>query len=210
MKLKKMGYLALVTISSFLLFGCGSKNEEVLFESDGDDTFFESVDEQANEKIEITKEVGLDQEFNIEYKTNEPDGLGVASFKAKSVEQIDAIGDVTANEGKKLILVEMAVKGDSGNIGKPSTFNQIGDYPSPQFVLIDSDSDTSYVEETYFSDAYTQDKKLFELSKITMDHEQWVNTAIVFEIDSDRIADLAFRFTNSQGETEFYDIADTY
>ena len=41
-----------------------------------------------------------------------------------------------------------------------------------------------------------------------MDQEEWINTAIVFEIDSDKIADLAFRFTNSQAETEFYDIAD--
>lgn len=206
MSFKNIRYLGIIVIGGLLLAGCGTKNEEIFFETDENDTFFESVDEQANENIEISEEFEVSQEFDISYKTFEPDGMGVASFKAKSVNQVDMAGEVEATEGMKLVLVEIAVKGDADNQGKPSTFNQIGDHPSPQFVLIDKNNDVSYVEQTYYSDAYTQDKDLFELSKITMDHEQWVNTAIVFEIESDKETDLAFRFTNEGGETEFYDI----
>jgi len=39
-----------------------------------------------------------------------------------------------------------------------------------------------------------------------MDHEQWVNTAIVFQIDKDVTPDLAFRFINLENKVEFYDI----
>jgi hypothetical protein len=206
MKIKNMTYLGIVIISSLLLAGCGAKKEEVFFESDDNDTFFESVDEQANENIKISQEIESDKEFDVEYKTYEPDGIGTASFKTKPVEEIEKAGEASATEGMKLVLVEIAVKGNSDNSGKPSTFNQIGQYPSPQFVLIDKKNNISYVEETYYSDAYTQETKLFELSKITTDHEQWVNTAIVFEIESDMEPDLAFRFTNKEGEVEFYDI----
>jgi len=74
--------------------------------------------------------------------------------------------------------------------------------------MVDKNNKTSLVEDTYYSDAYTQFKDLFELSKITMDHNQWVNTALVFELEADKQADLAFMFTNLEGKTEFYDIAD--
>jgi len=209
MKIKNLTCVALLLTSSLMLCSCKAKQEDVFFETDTNDSFFTNVEETVNDKIDISQKVKLDSEFRVEYKTNEPDGIGVANFKAKSIKQIDMAGDVEAGEGKKLILVDIAVNGDSKNKGKPSTFNQVGDYPSPQFVLIDRDDNISYFEETYYSDAYTLDNKLFELSKITMDQEEWISTAIVFEIDSDKIADLAFRFTNSQGETEFYDIADS-
>lgn len=204
---KKIIPLSLLILVSLFLSGCGTKNDEVFFENDKNDSFFENVDEKANEKIVISQDIDLNSEFEIEYKTYEPQGMGVANFKAKSMKEVSEVGEVTPPEGKKLVLVEIAVKGDADNEGKPSTFNQIGQYPSPQFVLIDKENNMSYVEETYYSDAYTQDQNLFELSKITMDHEQWVNTAIVFEIDSGMEANLVFRFTNTQGETEFYDIA---
>ena len=112
----------------------------------------------------------------------------------------------TPNEGKKLVLAEISVKGNPKNQGNPSNFNQVGEHPSPQFVLVDPKASRNYVEETYYSDAYTVDKKLFELSKITLDHDQWVHTAIVFEVSQNLAPDLAFRFTNPEGKTEFYDI----
>jgi len=209
MKIKYLAGIGLLLATSFLFSACDKKEEDVFFETDANDSFFENVEDKVSDRIEINQEVKLDSEFKVEYKTSEPDGIGEASFKAKSIKQIEMAGDDEPNEDKKLILVEIAVKGNSENKGKPSTFNQVGDYPSPQFVLIDKNNNISYFEETYFSDAYTMENNLFELSKITMDHEQWVNTAIVFEIDNDKIADLAFRFTNSQGETEFYDITDS-
>lgn len=209
MKLNKTISLGIVIMCSLVLFGCGKKNEDVFFEDDSNDSFFENVDEQADQKIEISQEYGLNEEFEVEYKTYEPDGVGKLSFKAKSIKEIDMAGESEASEGKKLVLVEIAVKGNEDNEGKPTTFNQVGDYPSPQFVLIDKKASKSYVEETYYSDSYTLNEKLFELSKITVDNQQWVNTAIVFEVDSDTIVDLAFRFTNASGEIEFYEIRDT-
>ena len=196
----------LVMLCLISLVGCKKKNDDFSFEDDSNDMFFEVVDEQANEEIKISKEMPLNQEFGVEFKTYEPDGLGMAMFKAKSIKEIKAAGERTPTEGKKLVLVEIAVKGNRNNKGMPSTFNQIGDYPSPQFVLVNKDSNTSLVEDTYYSDGYTEAKKLFELSKITMDHETWVNTAIVFEIPIDSTADLAFRFTNINNQVEFYDI----
>jgi|GEM_PF-1738518 len=159
-------------------------------------------------KIETTQSRKLNEEFNIIYKTYDPDGEGSALFKARSFKAIDSIDGVVADEGKKLYLLEITVKGGAKNKGNPATFNQIGDTPSPQFVLIDKANNLSYVEETYFSDSYTVWKDLFELSKITLDGDQTVNTAIVFQIDQKLEPDLAFRFTNTTGLTEFYDIAE--
>lgn len=200
---------ALILFCCLSFGGCGAKKENVSFEDDTGDTFFESVDKQANEQIKISKEIPLNQEFTVEYKTAEPDDVGSAMFKARSVKEIKAAGDRVPTEGNKLILVEISVRGNAKNKGKPTTFNQIGENSSPQFVVIDKTTNTSQVEETYYSDGYTESKKLFELSKITMDHETWVNTAIVFEVGSDKTTDLAFRFINSTGQVEFYDIKES-
>jgi hypothetical protein len=104
-------------------------------------------------------------------------------------------------------MVEIAVRGNKNNKGSPSTFDQVGDTPSPQFVLVDQNNNKSYVEETDFSGAYTDAKSLYALSKITLDGEQWVNTAIVFQIDKNLTPDLTLRFVNLNGDTEFYAIS---
>ncbi len=78
--------------------------------------------------------------------------------------------------------------------------------PPPTFVLIDQDNNKTFVETTYYSDGYTEPEDLFELTKITIDHQKWVNTAIVFQVDVDQQPNLAFRFINSEGNPEFYDI----
>lgn len=205
---KRITKLTTVLVCFLVLGACGVKKEEVSFEDDTQDVFVEIVDEQKHDEMSMTKELKLDEEFSVEYKTYEPEGIGKAKFKAKSVKVVDDIDGVKATEGKKLVLVEIAVVGDAKNKGRPSTFNQIGDFPSPQFVMVDKTSKTSLVEDTYYSDTYTESKKLFELSKITMDHGQWVNTALVFELSNDKEVDLAFMFTNLEGKTEFYDITD--
>lgn len=164
------------------------------------------IDKFAATPITITKTYKSNQEFKVAYKTANPDGQGIAEFKSRSVKEVTDVASRLPEEGKKLVLVEIGVKGKADNRGSPSTFNQIGDTPSPQFVLIDKSKNLSSVEETYYSDAYTNSKKLFELSKITLDHEQWVNTALVFQIDKNQSVDLAFRFINPSGQTEFYDI----
>jgi hypothetical protein len=206
--------LLIILFSSLFLFGCTSKNttkpSEVKFSND--DEKVEQVadygDKLANEKIEIKETKTLNQDFPIIFKTFEPDGTGNAIFKAKSIKEITEVDGRAPEEGNKLVLVEIAVKGNSKNKGMPSTFNQIGDRPSPQFVLIDKANNKSFTETNYFSTSYTAAQKLFELDKITLDHEEWVNTALVFEIDSKITTDLAFRFTNSENKTEFYDIKD--
>ena len=198
--------LSILLFSVFTLSACGKKNK-ISFSSDSETAEITPyVDEKANEKINITKTYKLNQEFEVPYKTYNPNGKGVAFFKAKSIKQIDSAGKRTPEEGKKLILVEIAVKGTSTNQGEPSNFNQVGSTPSPQFVLIDPKNNKSYVEETYYSDGYTIDKNLFELTKITLDHQQWVETAIVFQVDQKLENNLAFRFTNLDGKTEFYGI----
>lgn len=205
---KRIAKLTMLVVCFLMLGACGAKKEEVSFEDDTQDVFIEMVDEQKHDEMNITKELKLGEEFSVEYKTYQPEGIGKAKFKAKLVKDIDDIDGIKSTEGKRLVLVEIAVVGDTNNAGRPSTFNQIGDYPSPQFVMVDKNNKTSLVEDTYYSDAYTQFKDLFELSKITMDHNQWVNTALVFELEADKQADLAFMFTNLEGKTEFYDIAD--
>lgn len=198
-------FLLLVIFSSFFLAACGPK-KEVKFSDDSAETISPYVDKFANQKITITQTYAPNQEFKVSYKTFSPDGVGTAEFKAKSVKEVTEVDGRLPEEGKKLVLVEIAIRGNGKNKGNPTTFNQVGDTPSPQFVIIDPAKNFSEVETTYYSDAYTVSKKLFELSKITMDHEQWVNTALVFQIDKGLSPDLAFRFVNPEGKTEFYDI----
>ncbi len=207
-KIKTVTIISLL-FSSILLGACGKKDSNnVSFTNDEEivEDISAYTDQLADTKIKIDQNFSLNQEFTITYQTKDPDGSGRASFKARSIKQIDTAGQKTPDEGKKLILVEISVMGDENNKGSPSTFNQIGDNPSPQFVLIDKNKNKTLVETTYYSDGYTQSADLFELSKITMDHQKWVTTAIVFQIDADQTADLAFRFINPGGQPEFYDI----
>ena len=202
--------VCLIFCTVFLLSACGkqSTSEDVTFSNAENEveTISPYVDKLASEKITISKTIPLNQEFEVNYKTYNPDGIGKALFKAKSMKDISQAGSNTPEDGKKLVLVEISIRGNRDNKGEPSGFNQIGDRPSPQFVMIDKDKNISEVETTYYSDSYTVEKKLFELSKITLDHDQWVNTALVFQLNKDATADLAFRFTDSEGKTTFYDI----
>lgn len=193
-------------ISAFLLSSCGPAKPVTFSDDNQPNTLVPLVDKDASAKINITKTVKLNEEFKVDYKTTSPDGTGNVQAKAISIKEIPMAGKNTPTDGKKLILVEMAVMGNIKNKGSPSTFNQIGSTPSPQFVMIDRNKNASVVETTYYSDSYTNDKKLFELSKITIDQDKWVTTALVFEVDKDYNPDLAFRFTNSKGQTEFYAI----
>lgn len=216
MKLTKISPLLLLLISPFILGGCGTKTstKNPAFSDDDSQPVptivskTSYVDTLANAKINITKTHKVNQDFTVKYKTYSPDGEGAVEFKAKSIKEVTTAGKKTPEEGKKLILVEIAIRGNSKNKGEPSTFNQIGNHPSPQFVLIDKAGNKSIVEETYYSDGYTEDENLFELSKITLDNEQWVNTAIVFQVDKNFKPDLALRFTNPKGDIEFYDISE--
>ena len=212
MKIKsKLPLYFLLIVPVFTLTACTNKNTSS--NTDNSDQPAPSIvetpsytDKLANEKIEFSKTYNMNQEYKIGYKTYEPDGVGTAEFKAKSMKVIDKAGENPADEGKKLVLVEIAVRGVPQNKGLPSTFNQIGDHPSPQFVMVDKAKNLSEVETTFFSDSYTMSKNLFELSKITMDQDTWLNTALVFQVDKTQEPDLAFRFTNTEGKTEFYDI----
>lgn len=200
--------ILLLIFSVFLFSACGQtpKNTKPGFSEDKEpetgltDQITPYLDKFATEKISFTQTKNLNQEFKIAYKTFNPDGVGYAEFKVKSVKPIDTAGANPPDNGKKLILAEISVKGTKGNLGMPSTFNQIGDTPSPQFVIIDKANNLTYVEETFFSDSYTAAKKLFELSKLTLDMEQWVDTAIIFQIDKNLEPDLAFRFLGKDGK----------
>lgn len=202
--------LTLILVSSIILSACGPKKSTDDLEFSADEELTEAVtpyaDQLASQKINIIDSRDLNQDFSVNFQTRDPDGAGNAYFKAKSIKTVDAAGLKTPSEGKKLVLLEISIKGDPQNKGNPSTFNQIGDNPSPQFVLVDKDKNQTWVEETYYSDGYTQSNDLFELSKITLDHDKWVQTAIVFEIDQDQTVDLAFRFINPDGQVDFYDI----
>lgn len=209
--------LSLLILSSFLLVACGTKPEGLLDNSNkvvdfsSDDTTVAQVTPVVmtlpSSDITYTFTKKLNEEFKVEFKTSKPDGLGQAQFKVKSFKEITSAGDQKPSSGKKIYLAEIAVRGYASNKGQPATFNQLGDYPSPQFVIANPSTKTVTPETTYFSDAYTLDKGLFELSKLTLDGEQWVNTAIVFELDATITPDLAFRFVNSKNQVEFYDIA---
>ena len=204
--------LFLLVIVTLTLSACGSvtpgKNN-VQFSTDDQtiDQVTPYVDVFANKPVKITRTKNLNEEFTVSYKYFNPDGVGTATFKAKSIKEITAAGGLAPADGKKLVIVEIAIRGNKNNKGLPSTFDQVGDQPSPQFVLVDRQANKSYVEETDYSGAYTDDKNLFALSKITMDAEQWVNTAIVFQIDKNLVPDLALRFINPIGDTEFYAIS---
>ena len=205
--------LTLVIFTGIVFAGCNrqsdfSQTDEAGFSQEETETedIFSYKDSLAESQINITQKYKLNQEFKVKFLTSEPTGEGYAEFKAKSIKEVSSVDERLPGEGKKLVLVEIAVRGNPQNKGQPSTFNQIGDNPSPQFVLYDPQKNYSYVEETYFSDAYTLQKDLFELSKITIDQDSWVNTAIVFEVDKNLPPKLALRFTNLHGEAEFYAI----
>ena len=202
---KYVAILVLLGFFSLTFSACGlKKTAEFSDDSDTNEIITTLKDKNAKDPIDVTQTYNFNQEFKVKYKTFSPEGEGNVEVKAKSIREIPLVGKRTPGDGKKLVLVEIAVKGNTQNQGEPSTFNQIGDHASPQFVLLDRGHKQSLVETTYFSDGYTEDKKLFELSKITLDHNQVVNTAIVFEIDKNLAPELAFRFTNSSGKTEFY------
>lgn len=209
--MKLISKISSLIICSLLFSACGSKIKQTNkiefsnFDQETED-ITPYVDEFSTAKINISQTYNLSQEFKVGYKTFSPDALGTVEIKARSIKEIPIAGKRQPENGKKLILVEISVKGSKGNRGSPSTFNQVGDQPSPQFVLVDKTNNRNFVEETYYSDGYTEDKKLFELSKITLDHDQWVHTAVVFQIDQNLTPDLAFRFTGPDGKIEFYDI----
>ena len=207
-------FLPVIILSIFLLSGCTPKKNTTTFSNSEFDKEepIENIetysDKYATSKVEISQTKKLKEEFKVKFKTVDPAGEGLAEFKAVSFKPITKAGEVGPDSGKKLYLLELSIKGNAKNKGQPATFNQIGDTPSPQFVVVDKAKNISYVEETYFSDAYTQSKKLFELSKITLDGEQWVTTAVVFSIPEDLNPDLAFRFINLDNKPEFYDISE--
>lgn len=188
------------------LSACGAKKSKVAFIDDTKEAFPTLVDTAANQKITITKTLKFNQEFNINYKTTDPEGTGNATFKAKSLKEIPTSNGRLPEVGKKLFLLEFNYRGNSKNKGQPSVLNQIGENPAPQFVIINSAKNTSVVEDTPYSDDYAASKKLFELYKLTLDNEKLVDTALVFQIEKDQYPDLAFRFTNSEGKVEFYAI----
>ncbi len=208
-----MKYTPLLLTLPFILSACGSAKTTPTSNSNPEalPTIAEVTyaDKFATVEQNFTKTIDYNSDISVEYKTYDPSGSGKAYLKAKSLKPIDRIGDVTADEGKKLYVLELSVMGNAKNKGLPSTFNQIGDYPSPQFVIVDRANTTNFVEETYFSDIYTRSKKYFELSKLTLDQEQWNHTAIVFQIDQGLVADLALRFTNLDGKIEFYDVRES-
>ena len=201
---------AVLAVSVLTLSACNpiAGKKDVQFSNDDQttDAITPYVDKFASQPVNITKSYKLNEEFTAKYKTFDPNGNGVVTVKAKSIQEIASAGKRTPDDGKKLVLVEIAVRGDRTNKGEPSTFDQVGDTPSPQFVIVDKAGNKSFVEATYYSEGYTADKNLFELSKITTDSDQWVNTAIVFQVDKNQQPDLAFRFINTDGKTEFYGI----
>jgi hypothetical protein len=210
---QKLVSLAVVAISTITLSACGSSiissQKTAQFSNDDQtvDQVTPYVDQLANQPVKITETKSLNQEFTIQYKTFNPDGTGKATFKAKSFKEISKAGDLAPENGKKLYALELSAKGYQTNKGSPSTFNQTGDIPSPQFVLVDRTNNKSYVEETDYSTAYNETKNYYSLDKLTMDGEQTVTTAIVFQIDKNLTPDLAFRFVNTNGDTEFYAIS---
>lgn len=204
---KLISIASVIVFSTLLLSACGkSKPASFSDDSNGPTDVPAYTDKLANVYSVPTQNFKLNSEFKVNYKTYNPDGIGEAMFKAKSIKEVPDSGGNVANEGKKLILVEITIRGKSTNKGSPDSFNQIGNTPSPQFVLVDPSKKMNYTETAYFSDSYTRVKKLFELTKITLDHETWVNTAIVFEVDKAYTPQLALRFTNASGQTEFYGI----
>jgi len=206
---QKIFLIISLVFCSLFLSACGKKNTQNLtFTNDEEiaDNIGSYTDQLASAKINIIKTIDLNQEVKISYQTKDPDGQGQATFKVKSLKEVDSAGQKVPEEGKKLVLAEIAVLGDTKNRGNPSNFNQIGANPSPQFVIIDQDKNQTFVEDSYYSDGYTEDKGLFELSKITLDHPVWINTAIVFNLDANQALDLALRFINPEGVLEFYHV----
>jgi hypothetical protein len=207
--------LAILFCSSFFLYSCGqakvdqNQDEPINQEISEEEDFSEYqtyADNLAKVPVDITQTKKFNEEIKIKYQTYEPIGTGEADFKATSMKVIKSIDDRVAQEGYKLVAVGISIKGNQQNVGRPFTFNQIGDYPSPQFVLIDQKNNLSQIETTYFSDIYTVKNDMYELSKISMDSPDWVHTALVFEVEENFPEKLALRFTNSNGETEFYEI----
>jgi hypothetical protein len=213
-----MKQLTLILISSLILAACGSvstsKTGGKVADFSNDSTTNPTgqitpvTDSITQTPVTYSQTWKLNQEFKVQYKTFNPDGIGNATIKAVSFKEISAIEELKPDQGKKLYLLELTVSGNAKNKGEPSTFNQIGTHPSPQFVLVDKAKNFAYVEETSFSDAYTLSKNLFELSKLTLDGSQSVTTAIVFQIDASLKPDLAFRFVNTDNKVEFYDITE--
>jgi len=214
MKTKWLLLIPIITLSAFLFSACTKSDEstqnsdELGFSNEEEITedVFSYSDSLSNAEVKITQTYKLNQEFKVKFLTQDPKGEGYAEFKARSIKEVSSVDERAPTEGKKLVLVEISLRGNPQNKGQPSTFNQIGDNPSPQFVLYDKSKNQSFVEETYYSDAYTISKNLFELSKITLDQDSWVNTAIVFEVDKNLPLNLALRFTNLDGSAEFYAI----
>ncbi len=199
-----------LTISTLILFSltlsaCGKATPKAKFSSDSDIQAFPTLsDTAAKVKINSTKQFKLNQAVPVVYKTTE--GQGTVEYKAKKMTEVASIDGRLPEDGKKLVLLEFSYKGSAKNKGQPSTVNQIGDTPAPQFVLVDKNKNESFVEETVYSDAYAASKKLFELYKLTLDNEKVVDTALVFQVDKALPLNLAVRFTNLEGKTEFYDV----
>lgn len=199
--------LPILLIPLFFLSACSpfaKQKKPVQFSNDDSQPFPTLVDSAAKEEINTTKEFKMNQTAIVTYKTTNPDGVGTVEYKAKKLTEVAKVGDLVPEDGKKLLVLDFTYKGSSKNKGQPTIINQIGQTPAPQFVLLDRQNKTSIVETTEFSDANAASKKLFELYKLTLDNDKQVDTALVFEVDKNMSPELAIRFTNSEGKTEFY------
>lgn len=196
-----------VIISILFLSSCGistSKKKTLQFSNDDTLPFPTLVDTSAKENINVTKEIKMNQTSIVTYKTSSPDGFGTIEYNPKKLTEIAKAGELTPADGQKLLLLDFTYKGSAKNKGQPSIINQIGDTPAPQFVLLDRKNNTSIVETTEYSDANASAKKLFELYKLTLDNDKPVSTALVFQVEKSLNPELAIRFTNPEGKTEFY------
>jgi len=129
--------------------------------------------------------------------------MGKATYKILESKTMDAIGIWEAKKGKKIFVVYLEIKGDKGNFGQPSSFDQTGSDPSPQFILVDQDG-KKYPEQTAESNSAARSSGGKSLMTIKTPSDTWQKTAVAFTVDEDikeptlviqtKVADKKYKF----------------
>jgi len=201
--MKKLILLPLVL--SLVFFGCKPKSEDQQkkeAQSEIQKILLEAVDVAKNKKgffdLKLVKDItNIGSEFTMNFQMREyPQkykdwsemmkkakvGMGKASYKIIELKMMDKIGIWETKKGKKILVVYLQVKGDKGNFGHPSGFDQTGTDPSPQFFLVDPNG-KKYPAQTAESNSVARSGEGQSLMTIKTTSDKWLKTVVAFIVD---------------------------
>jgi hypothetical protein len=129
------------------------------------------------------------EEFTVSFQAREygvyPEikrtGTSQASYKITGEATKEKIGIWEPKVGEEFLVVYFEVKGDAANFGQPSSLDQTGSDPSPQFYLVDK-SGKKYSLQTAEAGSEAFSMKIKSLMTISANTTEWTKSDVVFTV----------------------------